>query len=305
MEFVLTGVRHKLENNQWVTSLDSIATVTNLLSTKDLQKIDISISNLITTAGTVGKVNGKTTVAISNDDYPIIISTDNQKQKDVYKNKYKYTKEFIIRKGNNNPDSNVMKFVNFLENKTVKRIIIKPDPDDTSPGGQLGNGGDITEDLLKALYKLYDVLGKPEYSLLKSIRLTAGNDKFHQGKTLSPTATYPRGSVTPASTTHTRGLAIDIGSKGTTPLNNLVVKACKDAGFTGVVFHNSGDGAHTHANIPTTPSIVEEVTSTLLETNAITSLIPEDIKEEIVDEFEEAVEFVEDKAKDLYNFLFD
>lgn len=43
LEFVLTGVRHKLENNQWVTNLDSIATVNNLLTTVDLTELFSSI----------------------------------------------------------------------------------------------------------------------------------------------------------------------------------------------------------------------------------------------------------------------
>ena len=36
LEFVLTGVNHRLENNQWITSLDSIATINNLLTTSNL-----------------------------------------------------------------------------------------------------------------------------------------------------------------------------------------------------------------------------------------------------------------------------
>lgn len=273
MEFVLTGIRHKLENNKWTTSLDSIATVANLAETKkviaELEDILLNtqayIQSLLldvsTSSGVYDKGIGKTSISLNNSIYPVIIATDNASQKDIYKNRFGYPGEFIIREGNNNPDSNVTKFVNFLENwKTNNdKVRIKIKNNNIEPGGELGNGGDITPQLLQALERLHEILGKDEYSPISPIIITAGNDLFHHGVTLGPNpvgkesqayanqrmAYANAGNVTPATSTHNRGLALDIGEKYDAAKNNLIIKACKEAGFTGVIYH----AKHVHANL--------------------------------------------------------
>ena len=37
LEFIVTNVTHTLKNNQWVTSIDSIASVANIFTTKELE----------------------------------------------------------------------------------------------------------------------------------------------------------------------------------------------------------------------------------------------------------------------------
>ena len=88
------------------------------------------------------------------------------------------------------------------------------------------------------------------------------------------------GNVTPATSTHNRGLALDIGEKNNVALNNLIIDACKEAGFTGVLYH----ARHVHANLnpkvttlpviaPTTPGpVISTITP-----ESTTDISPEEV----------------------------
>jgi hypothetical protein len=184
------------------------------------------------------KVKKSSTVVVSNSLRPIIVKDTSHKEKYKILFPSEYPKlTFEIRKGEGNPDSYVEKYKTFLKSQPSLRIILK--------SNQLGNGGDISANLYNVLINLYKVLSSPKYSNILPITITGGNDQFHQGKTLNPNSTYGNGRVKPYTTTHTRGLAIDVRSVNVT-IDNLIINALEEAGFTGILYH---DPPHIHANI--------------------------------------------------------
>jgi hypothetical protein len=201
-------------------------------------------------AGNRRKVKKSSTIVSTNTSRPIIVNS--QKAIDEYKRLYGTflgNTTFIIRRGQGAipPSTNIFpyaeQFSNFLKEekgKGINNIQIK-----TAGGFQLGNGGDITEDLFKVLKNLNTVLSKPKYSTVLPITITAGNDAYHQGKTLDPRSTYGTNGVLPYTTTHTRGLAIDVRSVNA-EIDNLIIDALEEAGFTGILWHSP---PHIHANI--------------------------------------------------------
>ena len=193
------------------------------------------------------KVNKSSTIVpnFKTSSRSIIVRDENHKKKylQIYKNQLgENFNNFTLRKGNSNPNSFVNKFVAFLNSKSTSNIRIKSQ--DGTKGGELGNGADISSDLFDALKKFYEILDQPKYSQALPVTITGGNDKYHQGKTLSLSSTYG-GTVNPTNTTHTHGVAIDIGSKSVLK-DNLVIDALEEAGFTGIIWH---DPPHIHANI--------------------------------------------------------
>lgn len=196
------------------------------------------------------RVRTTSTVVSTNTSRPIIVNS--QSAIDAYKRlygKFLGNTTFIIRRGQGAipPTTNLFpyaeQFSNFLKEekgKGINNIQIK-----TEGGFQLGNGGDITEDLFKVLKNLNTVLSKPVYAPTRPIIITGGNDAYHQGKTLNPQSTYGTNGVYPYTTTHTRGLAIDVRSVNPT-IDNLIIDALEEAGFTGILWHNP---PHIHANI--------------------------------------------------------
>jgi hypothetical protein len=196
------------------------------------------------------KVKKTSTVVSTNTNRPIIVNSQSviDEYKRLYGNSLGNT-EFIIRRGQGAipPTTNLFPFAeqfsNFLKeekSKGVENIKIK-----TVGGFQLGNGGDITEDLFKILKNLNTVLSKPIYKAVTPIVITGGNDAYHQGKPLNPNSTYGINGVLPYTTTHTRGLAIDVRSVNA-DIDNLIIDALEEAGFTGILWHNP---PHIHANI--------------------------------------------------------
>ena len=151
----------------------------------------------------------------------------------------KYYKNFIIRKGDSK-NSYAMQFIKYLGKKD-SRIRVKG-ANDRKPG-ELGNGADISKRLYNTLIVLAQNALKEDINLV----ITAGNDSFHQGKTLKSGAKYPTSNVTPANTTHTRGIAIDVRTEGmSTEEINLRIKLLQKSGFGGILYH---DPPHIHANI--------------------------------------------------------
>ena len=264
LEFVTTNIDHELSNNKWVTKLNSIATISNLLSTKDLEnqlKINFKEDKILLQE--VGKIDD--IFRKRKNDYsskvpypdknlnPVIIQDESQKIRylKLYKDQLGDNFDnFIIRKGDD-LNSYAIRFIDFLWNEpgSNNRITIKnasQNPRFLKPG-ELGNGADISEKLYRVLVdKLYPLTSNPKYSSILPIKITAGNDDFHQGKTLSSNAKYPTSIVTPANTTHTRGLAIDISSKGSIEKDNLIIEMLYEAGFGSILYH---EPPHIHANI--------------------------------------------------------
>ena len=127
--------------------------------------------------------------------------------------------------------------------QTTQTLTIKSgkDKEGGTIGGQLGSGADISSALYNALQKLQKELLKPKYSSVIPVFITAGNDSFHQGKTINSSSEYNISYKT----THTRGLAIDLRSS-TVDKDNLVIDALEVAGFGGILWHNP---PHIHANV--------------------------------------------------------
>jgi len=200
--------------------------------------------------GTRRKVKKTSTIVSTNTNRPIIVNS--QSVIDGYKRLYGNSlgnTTFIIRRGQGviPPTTNLFPFAeqfsNFLKeekSKGIENIKIK-----TDGGFQLGNGGDISEDLFKILKNLNTVLSKPIYKAVTPIVITGGNDAYHQGKPLNANSTYGVNGVFPYTTTHTRGLAIDVRSVNA-DIDNLIIDALEEAGFTGILWHNP---PHIHANI--------------------------------------------------------
>ena len=217
-----------------------------------LKTVEVSPQSVSSTGGNGSRrrVRKSSTIVSTNTSRPIIVNS--QSAIDAYKRlygKFLGNTTFIIRRGQGviPPTTNLFpyaeQFSNFLKEekgKGVNNIQIK-----TTGGFQLGNGGDITEDLFKVLKNLNTVLSKPVYAPTLPVIITAGNDAYHQGKTLNPQSTYGTNGVYPYTTTHTRGLAIDVRSVNPT-IDNLIIDALEEAGFTGILWHNP---PHIHANI--------------------------------------------------------
>ena len=283
MEFVATNVDHDLKDNKWVTKINSIATAANLLSTGDLSEqieLDLKDTNGSSTVINNSPINSSIrkqynaypgsllSLKPATNSHPIIIQ--NATQKVIYrtiKPKGATTptlganfNNFIIRKGddpnaNNGNGSYALQFKKLLDQSNNKKFIVIKMYGTSSPAGQLGNGADITKELYDTLVKLLQVAKaqKTKYQPILPIILTGGNDRFHQGKTLGvtkyPTKSNPK--LTPATTTHTRGLAIDVRSISTSSnkdiaKDNLIIDMLHQAGFGRILYH---DPPHIHANI--------------------------------------------------------
>lgn len=252
MEFIIRGVNHTLSDNSWNTSFQTIATSQLSNERVLLEEINFDISVLNKALAPTEEMNpypNATSVKnFQTNSYPLIVQSEEHKK--AYMAEYGLNlglgfDNFVIRKGEGNPDSFTEKFRSFLSGKP-ERIIIKQK--------ELGNGADIAEDLFEALKKFHDVLGGDRYASYLPVMITAGNDRFHHGPTLIPSSPYPTSKVFPFNTTHTRGLAIDIRQPN--PANsdfefqkNLAIQdALWEAGFKGIKWHSP---PHIHANIPT------------------------------------------------------
>ena len=264
LQFVTTNVDHMLKNNAWVTKLNTIATVSNLLDTKEVNdqlKLDlVATKELLQTLGRIDDVfrvkYEEYSVVVPNpgtNRNPIIIQNKSQiiKYQKLYFKQFGNTSttyanfdNFVIRKGTDK-NSYAMKFIKFLGGRD-SRIKIKR-ASNTQPG-ELGNGADISEKLYNFLInKVHPESMKDKYSSIsRSIVITAGNDKFHQGLTLDKNALYPTSNTTPANTTHTRGLALDFKSTRDVGKDNLIIEMLHNAGFGAILYHNP---PHIHVNL--------------------------------------------------------
>ena len=291
LDLLITGVNHKLSNNDWETSLETMSMpITQELA--DFGNIDFTRINRIIASG--GPVNGgggggaggggggggggtppsgpsrvgNATISTSStgrkkvktfstiisspktNTFPIIVPNEATKQKylSIYGSQLGSNfSNFIIRPGNSNPNSEITKFKKWNDLQQKQTLTLKAGRDmfGGGDGGQLGNGADITPQLVSALQKLQKELLKPKYAPagLPWI-ITAGNDKFHHGKTQNVPAYEAQGGK-PWNTTHVRGIALDLQSKNVTK-DNLIIDALQTSGFTDILHHSP---AHIHANL--------------------------------------------------------
>lgn len=279
MNFIIRGVSHTLQDNQWSTKLLTLATsqISNEPVYLPKFKYDVGVISSLTADYVKEGSPYKGSTSVNNfksNSYPIIIPNEENKQEwekyygDVLSKDGVPFDNFLVRKGLGNPNSFSTKFTQKLlldynsRNGKNVRLIIKGDAnlgntDSTMSGdveNQLGAGADISEDLYKALLRFWNILGNKEYEKYYPIVIVGGNDKFHHGSTIKDSGNYSESEafVKPYNTTHTRGLAIDVrqNSDGAGPngrVRNLAVqKALNQAGFTGIIWHKP---PHIHANI--------------------------------------------------------
>ena len=261
LRFITTSVNHKLNNNDWETTIDTIVIPENYdelgneilpynARFEEVKRILIENASLKygpsqgQTTGTLGKAGERRSVTQSStyitpfSTRPIIVESESQKTKfkNSYGNQLGPGVEIIVRKGVGNPTSNTEKFRKLLSQQTNPNLSVK-----NIGGYQLGNGGDISNDLFDILKKLNNELSNPKYnSVPKPVIITGGNDAFHHGK-----ARGTAYSGDPSRTTHVRGLAIDVRSYDA-DIDNLIIDALETVGFTGILWHNP---PHIHANI--------------------------------------------------------
>jgi len=280
MDFIIRGVSHDLQNNKWSTKLSTLATsqVSNEPVYLPSFNYDIKVISKIPGGGSLKEANpykGSTSVRnFKSNSYPIIVRSEAhieewQKQYgNTLSKKGKPFTNFLIREGLGNPNSFAEKFTQLLETefrskgKNGTRLVIKGDSslgntEKVSSGkieNQLGSGADISEDLYYALLEFWKILGRDEYKKYYPIIIVGGNDEYHHGPTIAGSGAYGESGafVQPYNTTHTRGLAIDLRQRniGSGPngmqRNKAVQGALKEAGFTGIIWHNP---PHIHANI--------------------------------------------------------
>ena len=291
MDFIIRGVSHTLDNNSWSTKLSTLAT--SQLSNKTVYlpdfnyNIDLIAEESSNIVPSDNPYPNRTSVRNWRDNkYPIIVKSEKVKQNYLkiygkelnkpgfFKGEIEFD-NFLIKPGEGNPNSYTTKFTQFLEkNSSDVRIALKGGFKNTQRSeNQLGNGGDIHEELYVALLNLYDLLGKDKYKPYLPITITAGNDAFHHGSTLPGSGGYSDSGakVQPYNTTHVRGLALDIAqaSPASSDFNKLRNRAIQDAlweiGFKGIIWH---EPPHIHANLSTTPGVNE----TLQESNNISNI---------------------------------
>jgi hypothetical protein len=270
LRFLTTSVNHKLSNNDWETSIDTIVIPENYDEEgneilpynerfEEVKRILIesatlkyglpqgqtargaggSVTSRTAQLGERRRVNTSSTLITPGSKRPVIVESESQKTKfeNFYGSQLDSGVEIIVRKGAGNLNSNVERFKKLLSQQTNPNISIK-----NIGGYQLGNGGDISNDLFDTLKKFYNELNNPKYSSIpKPILITGGNDAFHHGK-----ARGTAYSGTPSTTTHVRGLAIDIRSYSV-DIDNLIIDALEASGFTGIIWHSPEP--HIHANI--------------------------------------------------------
>jgi hypothetical protein len=249
VDLIVTGVSHRLNNNDWETSVEAtVMPKTGAASTVAITAEEAKETLNEATSHGRRKVNTYSTLMVNpkTNSKPIIVPDVATKQK--YLSLYSTQlgagfNNFVIRAGNSNPDSKVVKWVKWNNSQTTQTLTIKSgkDKEGGTIGGQLGNGADISSALYNALQKLQKELLKPKYSSVIPVLITAGNDSFHQGKTINSSSSYNISYKT----THTRGLAIDLRSS-TVDKDNLVIDALEVAGFGGILWHNP---PHIHANV--------------------------------------------------------
>ena len=148
LEFIVTDVTHTIKNNQWITSIDSIASVGNLFSTNELRDImELSLNKYLDVRPLIqdAQLQRSTTGPItSQSGVPLSKSTST-----------------------NGPNANNLR-------TTLNQIGY------TEKGKEIDNGGDISATAEKVasavLRKIKQIY--PSYK----IEITAGNDYYHQNK---------------------------------------------------------------------------------------------------------------------------
>jgi hypothetical protein len=233
--YAVTGLGHSIQNNDWITNIDAQFMI--LDDPKEgIGGIKVDYGKLtITTTGQDASVTpgsqstaniGEGSSPENNQKYPVLVKSED------FKKDYNSTVQNFAKV------STSVSVADSLRKQLDRKYI-------TEKGGELSTNGDITEDLKSAVLtfqnKLKLTAGFDFINTIGPIRITAGNDTYHR--------TY---GDKRNKTTHSRGLAIDIGTREFTQTQiDSIKNLLRSSGFTYVIYHG-GSALHIHANISTT-----------------------------------------------------
>lgn len=233
--YAVTGLGHSIQNNDWITNIDAQFMI--LDDPKEgIDGIYINYGELtITTTGQDANTSpgsqstantGAGSVSENSQKYPVLVKSED------------FKKDYNSTVQNFSKVSTSVSVADSLRKQLDKKYI-------TEKGDELSTNGDITEDLKSAILvfqnKLKSTAGFDFINTIGPIRITAGNDTYHR--------TY---GDKRNRTTHSRGLAIDIGTKEFTQTQiDSIMNLLRSSGFIFVIYHG-GSALHIHANILTT-----------------------------------------------------
>lgn len=227
----ITSISHTISNGDWSTKIDTLNIVLDIANPEDIEfgSLDLTaiktiVASAVSTNTVPSTVGGKGSVAEDSQKYPVLVKNE------AFKNEYNGTVQKYAKVSASTPVADA------LRKQLDKLYIIEKE-------NQISSNGDITEDLKSTILvfqsKLKSTTGF-EFIKNKPIRITAGNDTYHR--------TY---GDKRNRTTHSRGLAIDIGTREfTQPQINSIMSLLRNSGFTYVIYHG-GSALHIHANIST------------------------------------------------------
>jgi hypothetical protein len=233
--YAVTGLGHSIQNNDWITNIDAQFMILDdpkegIGGIKvDYDKLTITTTgqDASVTPGSQSTTNiGEGSSLENNQKYPVLVKSED------FKKDYNSTVQNLAKV------STSVSVADSLRKQLDRKYI-------TEKGGELSTNGDITEDLKSAILvfqnKLKSTAGFDFINTIGPIRITAGNDTYHR--------TY---GDKRNKTTHSRGLAIDIGTREFTQTQiDSIKNLLRSSGFTYVIYHG-GSALHIHANISTT-----------------------------------------------------
>jgi hypothetical protein len=242
--YLITGIGHTVGSGDWTTSID--AQTINLDSPKaeitDFDYSNITINVNATKEKDVVTDNNKATetktpiaggrkntgvgsVAEDSQKYPVLVKSEK------FKSAYNSTVQKYAKVSTSTPIAESLR-------KQLDKSYI------TEKGVELASNGDITDALKSAILTFQSKLKSTagfEFIKKKPIRITAGNDSYHR--------TY---GDKRNRTTHSRGLAIDIGTREYDKNEiDSIMNLLRSSGFTYTIYHG-GSALHIHTNISTT-----------------------------------------------------
>jgi hypothetical protein len=234
--YAVTGLGHSIQNNDWITNVDAqFMILDDPKEGIDGIKIDYSKLTITTTTGQDANTSpgsqstantGAGSVSENSQKYPVLVKSED------------FKKDYNPTVQNFSKVSTSVSVADSLRKQLDKKYI-------TEKEDQLSSNGDITEDLKSAILtfqnKLKSTAGFDFINTTRPIRITAGNDTYHR--------TY---GDKRNRTTHSRGLAIDIGTREFTQTQiDSIMNLLRSSGFIYVIYHG-GSALHIHANISTT-----------------------------------------------------
>jgi hypothetical protein len=231
----ITSIGHTISNGDWVTRIDSLNIVMDFPDPEGIEFRQLSLDLIKAAFNAALTGNGNSSFSVNN------VSTDGSVAEDSQKYPV-LVKYFAWR---NEYNSTVQKYAK-VSDKTPVADALRSALDKqyiTEKGGELSSNGDITEALKSAVLTFQsNLISTAGFEFIKSkpIRITAGNDTYHR--------TYGEKRNR---TTHSRGIAIDIGTREFTQTQiNSIMALLKSSGFTYVIYHG-GSALHIHANLST------------------------------------------------------